>query len=256
MLKIKIFLILFLFASLGWSQERCFNLFFQIEVSADAFSFLRQTKLPTGRLSLAVQDDYDTLIKAGGGGSCATVTAGNLIQTLRVMAGETNLLDLSKVIKKAYKDMPSLRNGRVTNSEMNQLLNYFQNYSATSSFSVKIDFLQVNHEGEEKARNWKAHAQIDESLLVVHPKELKIVAYTVTDVEGYLWGRHFVILSSSQGAKITVVDPTSPLKDYKYDLKPIALDGENSSLRLLRPGSAGSGAFTNVIDTIFTVKIK
>ncbi|MFM8313769.1 MAG: hypothetical protein ACKOA8_05745 [Deltaproteobacteria bacterium] len=170
-----------------------------------------------GKTKLALQSDFDDLIREGGGGACASATAFNLLQGLRVMAG-LKTLQPKHNLSRAFRALPELLDGRVTNTQMNQLLKYFEKHFP--KHQLKISALRTS---QSQAAPGEAPGEVsekwDENLFVPKSNEIKMVIYQVHDAKGLLVGRHFVVLKNYEPGKIiTVIDPNYPHKELKFQL--------------------------------------
>lgn len=187
---------------------------------------------------LAVQGDFDCVIRDGGGGACASATAFNLLQIMRRMTGVEGTLAPHATILAAFKAQPGLLDGRVTNLQMENLLHYYRRYLPGKDFGLN-------------------HAPIDSASapdLAVHPAEIKMLTYHVKPNGGPSIGRHFVVIKKFQDGLLTVTEPGQPLKDLTFEL---ARDPRaKSGWRLVRPKGAPASHAVFDLDSRFTVKLK
>ena len=210
-----------------------------------------------GKTKLALQSDFDDLIHEGGGGACASATAFNLLQGLRMMAGAATL-DPHLVLDDAFRSIPVLLDGRVTNGQMNQLLEHFKKYLPGKELDISlVTSPQHKLTADETVRGVVKH--FESNHFELNPSELKMVVYQVHDKEGKLLGRHFVVLKRIVGDnQIVVVDPNSPKKEFTFQLTEIA--GQNSEEPITRisrtDGKPHSIGWVFTMDTLLTVKLK
>lgn len=189
---------------------------------------------------LAIQEQFDPLIRPEGGGACATATAFNLIQIIRSYRSPSFLLNPHAVIADAFLQMPELLDGRVTNEQFEKLLAYLKKHLARVDFDFSV-----------KAAP-KDLAQIE----TAKPNELQVYIYRVYEADGSLVGRHFVVLKKKSDDVIVVQDAYNPFKNYEYRLQPTT--GEETDkgfIRLVRPGvttpSHGRSFYLDAIGTAY-----
>jgi hypothetical protein len=160
-----------------------------------------------GRDVLAIQSDYACLIRIGGGGSCATVTAFNALQVLRQMAG-MELLNPHKVMIESFRAFPILLNGRVTDLDIQNLFGYYQKFFPDHSLNVRSEVGNVLMQS-----------------LTPTPGEVKILVYRVLRSHNEELGRHFIILKNSLGDKIVSFESSNPFVDSHYTVQMIQEPG-------------------------------
>lgn len=224
------------------------------KVSSEIYTELQKLK-PNGSTFLAHQSDFDDYIKESGGGACASATAFNLLQGFRVMSGQ-EVLDPKPVLLEAFKEIPELLDGRVTNPQMVTLLKHFEKYLPNHKIDIAVERGPISQQPEsEFAGNlWE---NFDLEKVKVNPNELKMLVYRVKDSTGKVLGRHFVVLKSrEEGNEVVVIDPNHPAKKISWELKEIEEPEQKSSeIRLVRPGNAPMrGEMT--LDSFFTLTIK
>ena len=204
---------------------------------------------------LASQERYDGLVKADGGGACPTVCAANLVQGLGVMSGKAPVLDLDKVIREAYRSDAKLANGRLSNEQVVDLLEFYRKrFLPQLQWTTEVDYLRTGNKLAQPpgARGW---TDFDATSLEARPREMKMLSYTVEDASGRVLGRHFVILKEKVGNTLFVVDPQKPSKNYAYELKRVELADGGSSFLLTRPDMAGRAATKFTLNSVVTVKL-
>ncbi len=218
----------------------------------DVYSELQKVQ-ENGKTKLAAQNPFLHHIKESGGGACASVTAFNLLQGLRVMA-HLEPLKAGSIMWRAFKKIPELRDGRVTNVQMTQLLNYFEKYLPNHHLNINVQRAAISADGEGKI--WK---KITPQLFEVKPNEVKILSYQVRS-DGQLLGRHFVVIKKyGEDNSIVVVDPNRPEKDYTYFFKRIKTDKNSEPFtHLVRTLTSVPSPFeqTLIVDSLFTVQLK
>jgi alkylation response protein AidB-like acyl-CoA dehydrogenase len=207
--------------------------------------------------TLVSQLKYSGLVKRTGGGPCPTTAAAQLIQGIAAMARRPGL-NLDEVMRSLYKDKPALYEGRLTNAQVVDVLDYISTkYLPGVRVELKVDY-QRTLQPQGKTKDSTAWTDFDSSLLQARENELKLVSYDTVQPSGFFFGRHFVILKDREDDTLTVVDPVTPMKDHFYRMSRVALpgDGAGSSLQLVRPGSEGmADADTLTVNSVFTVKI-
>lgn len=219
-----------------------------------AFEALRKA-LAQNPDALVYQGVYDDRIAPDGGGACPTVCAANLIQGLGVMHGSAPLVDLDQAINSAFRADPKLLEGRLTNAQVTDLLEYYRsNFLPDVKFDVKVDYQKSLETRAEPARS-KGWTDMDSGVLEVRPHELKLLSYT-WEQDGEVLGRHFVVLKAKQDNAITVVDPTNPVKDYQYDVQRVDLPDGGSSFSLTRAGTPDNGGRVFTLNTAITVTLR
>ncbi|MGZ5280593.1 MAG: hypothetical protein ACXWC9_11645 [Pseudobdellovibrionaceae bacterium] len=212
---------------------------------------------PASENPVILQNRFDHRIRALGGGACATVNAANFLQILKRMSGHKDLLDLDAVVENAFATIPALLEGRVTNAQMNQLLNHFQIYFPNRSLQVREE--QPKNPStllEEKfGLNWGRRQK--DFLLASRPGELKILILKVVDPSGKVLGRHFVILREPESENsVSVVDPNRPFNKYVYSVVAAkSPETKRRTLQLHRTGFDSAKDRTLILDTVFTASL-
>lgn len=223
-----------------------------------AFDRLRNEKL-THPNALVSQQRYDWMVLPKGGGACPTVATALLAQGIGIMSGVAPLIDLDKAIKAAYESNPSLVQGRLTNEQVAGLLEFYRKeFMPQVQFKIQIDYQRALQTGSqpEYARGW---TDLDSGLFQVNSHEMKLISYTVSDSNGNILGRHFVVLKERSKNTIVVVDPAHPSKNHVFELSRINLSPNGnqlgSSFQLIRPGSPKHDADTFTVNSVFTVAL-
>lgn len=249
-----LFISLFLAPALGYSQQQCRSLFPLLAIDYLAPLQKRQPFLFWTKIGFENQNRFDHLIDDCGGGSCATVTAANLLQGLRMMTEEKNQLRLTGVIREAYRKKPWLLGGRVSNSQMVDLLYSFQPY-LKKNISVHVDTI-IEKESIDPAATWNVHQRLDESFVESNPNQMKIIVFRYLD-DGQIYGRHFVILKDHpKSGRVVTIDPNKPRGDYSYDLRQYDLGDRNAQTILVRPGNEIVPGRLKILETIFTITMQ
>lgn len=222
--------------------------------TSDLFSELQKLK-PNGSTFLAHQSDFDDYIREGGGGACASATAFNLLQGFRVMSGQSPL-EPKPVLLEAFKEIPELLDGRVTNPQMVSLLKHFEKYLPNQKMDIMVERGPISEQpaSELSGKLWK---KFNLDKVRVNPNELKMLVYRVKDSTGKVLGRHFVVLKSrEEGNEIVVVDPNHPAKKINWELKEIMeTEQKSTEIRLVRPGNVPMrGELT--LDSFFTLRLQ
>lgn len=207
------------------------------------------------RYALATQERFDGLVKPTGGGACPTVCAANLIQGLGVMSGKAPVLNLDKVIREAYQSNAKLADGRLSNAQVVDLLEFYRaRFLPQLKWSTEVDYLRAGNKLAQPpdARGW---TDFDAAALEPRANEMKMLSYTVEDASGRVLGRHFVVLKEKIGNTLFVVDPRNPAKNHAYELKRVALAEGGSSFLLTRPDMVGPQAAKLTLNSVVTVKL-
>lgn len=209
-----------------------------------------------GSTRLALQSDFDPYIDIEGGGACASTTAFNVLQGLRLKSGQSEMKPM-KVLKKAFTAMPELLAGRVTNQQMTDLFKHFGKYFP--KHRIEVDFERAPQSqvvgGEPKGKVW---SKFNAKQLETRENELKMVVYQVHDDQGELLGRHFVVLKRKlDGNKAVVIDPSKPAKEYFFEfVEEVGTGGEAPKTKLVRPDRVPHGlGWRYTLDTLFTVQL-
>lgn len=221
---------------------------------SEIYSELQKLK-PNGSTFLAHQSDFDDYIKESGGGACASATAFNLLQGFRTLNSQPPL-DPKPVLLEAFKEIPELLDGRVTNPQMVALLKHFEKYLPNRKLDISVERgpISVQPESEFSGKLWE---RFDLDKVQPNSNELKMLVYRVKDSTGKVLGRHFVVLKSrEEGNEIVVIDPNNPAKKITWELKEVE-DPETKSLqiRLVRPGNVPMRG-ENTLDSFFTLRLK
>lgn len=214
---------------------------------SEAVEALRRIHAKDGSVFVE-QAELDPLISDGGGGSCASCVAINAIQILRSQLNLSPLSNPHKVALGAFAAHPRLLRGRVRNSQLMELLSYYQKYTDGRTFQVKA---QVAPGYLDDGELW---SQTDGPKLDVTAGTLKILSYSVIALDGKERGRHFVLLKSHNNNQIAVVDFVKPAKDRRYILERRDNDVRaHSDIYLLQPPDAPRRTDTYRLNTVFTV---
>lgn len=148
------------------------------------------------------QSELDSLIDKDGGGACASAAAIDVLQVLRLMAGLEKLPNPHKIALKSFANSPSLLQGRVSNEQLVELLSSYESYLAGNGVLVSVTSAPKSKYGHD-AEQWDGRAGPD---LRVEPRQVKLLSYTVTEQNGEIAGRHFVLLQGLSDADIVVLD--------------------------------------------------
>lgn len=223
------------------------------DTPSGALARLQKTQL-ADKGAFVVQDELDLLIDKDGGGACASAAGIDALQTLRVMAGLDGLDNPHKVVLSAFARQPELLKGRVTNEQFTQLLT---NYRSLLGKDIAVDIESAptsTHAADH--RGWANPAGPD---LTTAPRQLRILSFTVTEADGDVLGRHFVLLKEHAENKVVVVDPHKPSRDFQFilDYKP---GGNEAQARvfLLDPEGVRPQPRTTIyeLNTVFTLSMR
>jgi hypothetical protein len=210
-----------------------------------------------GKTRLALQSDYDSQIKPEGGGACFSATAFNALQGLRVLSEQPPLLP-HEVLNEAFRAVPKLLDGRVTNTQMAQLIHHFQKFFPKHSleFTSESSPQSKPAEGEPPGKPW---TRLEDTKFVSEPDGVKMLVYQVHNADGKLLGRHCVVLKRfEEGHRIVVIDPNFPAKELSYQYTEEKLSGEEAhSTRIERAdGIPHKLGWVFTLDSIFSVKLR
>jgi len=200
--------------------------------------------------SLLVQGDIDFLIPEDGGGACATVAGINCLQALRVMAGLDSLPNLHRVALAGFENQPRLLKGRVSNEGFIGLVKWGE--ARLDGARLAIDIESAPNSPHAKEKFWPKSSG---PTLAVHPRQIKVLSFTVTD-EATVLGRHFVLLKEFKKNQITVVDPRKPGKDFTYVVEEkTSKGGDVEQVFFLQPAGAPPRSMVFELNTVFTISI-
>lgn len=216
----------------------------------DALTFLQQRHELTKNVFVE-QNELDALIAKGGGGACPSAAAVDVLQALRAMTGEDLLSNPHKVVLASYANEPQLLNGRVSNENLQRLIEF---YDDEYLLSADLDLVVRSSPGYSAYdRKW---SRSEGPILSTKDGQIKLLSYTVSTANGEELGRHFVLLKNREGGRLTVVDPARPTKNYEYDLIFKSEDGkEYTSIYLIRPYSGNYEGRVHELNTVFTVSV-
>lgn len=218
-----------------------------------ALSALQAAHLRTEN-AFIVQDDLEGLIDPQGGGACASAAGIDILQTLRFMSGLDALSNPHKAAIAAFKNQPALLKGRVSNEQFVKLIEFYERYLDKSKLRISVDSAP-NSGYRLHLPSW--NEAIGPNLSVA-ARTIKILSYTVTQPNGVVLGRHFVLLKAIADNRIDVVDPFKPLKDriYLLEYKP-GDKGPKARVLLNNPPEFPRGdKSTYELNTVFTVTIE
>lgn len=179
-----------------------------------AISFLQRTH-EGDAATFIVEGDLDPLIPESGGGACASAAGIDALQVLRVMAGLDKLPNPHRSLLAGFAHQPELLKGRVTNDQFVRLIGFYESYLGGNKLAVTVESAP-NSPNATDHRGWRG---VDGPDLTMSPRQLKILSYTVTEADGQMLGRHFVLLKEYARNQIVVVDPHNPTSDRHYVLE-------------------------------------
>jgi len=217
-----------------------------------------QVKDEKGKTQLALQSDFDSKIREGGGGACASATAFNFLQGFRVMTHQKPL-NPRVILNGAFRAIPELLDGRVTNEQMTQLLHHFEKY--LPGYQIEVSAVRSPQSQPSAVEQIGAVVEsFPSKIFQVEPNEMKMVVYQVHDKDGKLLGRHFVVLKrQGEGNQLVVIDPNFPHKEFKYQLTELRdpKTADQVLTRLSRPDGVVQGSgWIFTMDTLFSAKLK
>lgn len=203
--------------------------------------------------TFVLQGELDCLIAEGGGGACPSAAAVDLLQALRLLAGQEKVANPHKVVLAAFTQHKDLLRGRLTNDQFVMLLGHYERYLGGRKIAVGLESAPNSVHKTDK-RIWQEEAGPN---LSDAPRTIRVLAYTMTEPDGKVIGRHFVLLKRHTPNQIDVVDPSSPLKDRRYILEHRKGDREaHSRIFLLNPaGIPRDRGRVFELDTVFSVSL-
>ena len=209
------------------------------ESPTSALTTLQKIEAQEGNV-FAVQGELDSLIAKDGGGACATAAGIDLLQAVRYMAGYDRHPNPYRLTFAAMSAQPELLQGRVTNAGLVKLIKNGQ--AAVGSITLDVDVQSApNSVHAVDKRYWP---EVEGPNVTVAPRQLKILSYTVTEANGHVLGRHFVLLKNFIKNEVTVLDPSSPTKDRRYILEYRAKTKDDPArIFLLNPAGTITGAY-------------
>lgn len=244
------------FAEVTPAQERAGTTEQSSQATADrdgpsaALSALQEAQT-RGDDAFVVQGELDCLIREGGGGGCASAAGIDLLQALRLMAGLEPLGSPHKVVLSSFADQPALLDGRVTNDQMVRLFRFYEPHLDGVKVAVEVTSAP-NSDYWTSGPRWSASEGPD---LRVEPRQIRILAYTVTD-DGERLGRHFVLLKERTADEVVAVDPSSPAKDRRYQVAyRKGVKGARERIFLLPPPRFAVPGMVFEMNTVFTVSL-
>ncbi len=201
---------------------------------------------------VVAQGELDQLIDCKGGGACPISAAMIASQGLRVMAGLPVDSQPHRTALRIFRDKPELLLGRISNDRMVILLAYL--CEGMDDTPIAISTLSApNSPHAALGPKW---SETDGPDLSATAGELKILAYTVTTVDGTVRGRHFVLLKTNEGGRLNFIDPGNPLKKRMFDIEyrgvPTATKGQ---VFLKVPDDLDKSGQTYELDTIFSLRL-
>lgn len=247
MFKKIIFLNLYFLSLKVAAAEQCQQYFTDYYEPTAALSSLIKLDQNKDRY-LGIQDNFESYICPTGGGACASATAFNGLQILRMYKGESPLV-ASEVLDRAFHDMPVLKEGRVTNRQLIELFQYFnQLYLPQHKLNFKVDIGSLHRKAKDETDVQIVPTVRSSSQLGLEPGQLKILIYSVWSGEKIL-GRHFVIVKGFSDGVVSVIDPNKPrsVREFKVIAK-------NSPTAFYLQKLKDQGEYTFIVDSIFSIE--
>ncbi len=215
---------------------------------SDAITFAQKSHEANGNV-FVLQKELDILIAKAGGGACPSAAAIDLLQVLLGMTGDKLIANPHKVALEAFTHEPRLLNGRVPNELFEKLIKYYdQQHLLDSNLKISIKSSPGYSAYDQK---WRRHRG---PKLHTDKHQLKILSYTVTEAKGNELGRHFVLLKERKENLLTVLDPSNPTKDYRYEVK-FDDDKQFRRIYLNRPSTGNPNGLIYELNTVFTVTV-
>lgn len=223
----------------------------EFENPSSALSLLQSAQAKDGN-TFVVQSELDCLIDETGGGACASAAGIDVLQCIRVMAGLDKLPHPHKVVLSSFADQKELLKGRVSNEQFVRLIKFYEKQLESAKLSVEVKSAPNSPHATDKAF-W---SRTDGPDLSVAPRQIKVLSYTVTEANGNVLGRHFVLLKGQAKNQITVVDPAHPISDRRYVLEfAPAESGDYQRVFLLNPVGTPTRTLVYEFNTVFKVSI-
>ncbi|MFO0847133.1 MAG: acyl-CoA dehydrogenase family protein [Gemmataceae bacterium] len=206
-----------------------------------------------GDSPFVLQSELDPLIREGGGGACPSAAGIDALQALRVMAGSDPLKNPHKAVLETFAERTDLLDGRLSNDQFVGLLRRYQRHLPKSE--VRVGVKSAPNSGyRAHTKTWPESSGPD---LALGPRSLRVVSYTVSEANGQVIGRHFVLLKGVSNGELTVVDPDGPGKDRRYllEFKPGESGPKARALLVNPPDLPRRHPLTYEINTVFTVTL-
>ena len=204
-----------------------------------------------GASTFVFEKELDDLIDASGGGACASAAGINALQALRVMAGRQPLQNPHKAALAAFVNQKELLKGRVSNEQFVRLLQYYSSYSDSAGFRIDVQSAS-NSPYASGGQLWPASGPDLEPA----SEQLTILSYTVTEKNGFVPGRHFVLLQQRRKNEVTVLDPNNPVGERRYILEfRAAENGTFDRIYLLQPAGTPVRDRTYELNTVFRITL-
>ncbi len=198
---------------------------------------------------IVAQSELDVLIPKSGGGACPSSAVAILYQSARRLCG----LDFDqmphKLALQAFTDMPELLNGRLSNTQVVDLMKFYFRHMPASELSIEV-VSAPNSPYATDGKTWK-----EDILTLLSPNEdqLKIMSYTVVQDDGHVLGRHFVLIKDTQNSTVSILNPSAPFKPQSFDVQ---TDQDKCSRVFLKlPPHVNSRGMTNELNTVFTITV-
>ncbi|MBN8600340.1 MAG: acyl-CoA/acyl-ACP dehydrogenase [Planctomycetes bacterium] len=201
---------------------------------------------------LVLQGEMDDLIGPDGGGACPLAAGLTAIQSLRLMAGMAAEHQPHRLALRLLNENPELLKGRISNDRFVEVIEYLGKSLDEKPLAIQV-ISSPTSTHSKGGEHWSVSKGPE---LSVNPRELKILAYTVTLPNGTVRGRHFVLLQESDGNQISFVNPTKPTKDYKFVVE---YRGDRTNPRrqvfFHSPAGLDTSNQTYELNTIFTIRL-
>ena len=203
--------------------------------------------------TFVIQDELDRLIDKKGGGACASAVAIDLLQGLRLMNDQQPLANPHKSVLHSFKQLPVLLKGRVSNESLVRLISLYGQNLECARAEVQVQSAPKSNYTIESPM-W---SRLNGPEFATQSGQISVLSYTVTQQDGRVLGRHFVILLVKSDDSVTVLDPSSPLKDRRYLLAFERNErGECEHVYLNQPPDAPARTSVFELNTVFTISLR
>ena len=202
--------------------------------------------------TIVAQGELDKLIDPAGGGACPISAALIAAQAIRVMAYQRLDPHPHRSALRLFEFKPELNEGSISNERFVDVLAF----TCSDPDLKPVEISTVSAPNSPHLAFGKAWSATDGPDLSTTNGEIKILAYTVTQENGTVRGRHFVLLKKTSDGSFSFLSPSSPLgkrtftieyrgdadtpKDQVFFHSPVGVDRTNQTYEL---------------NTIFTIRL-
>ncbi|WP_197171625.1 acyl-CoA dehydrogenase family protein [Novipirellula aureliae] len=201
---------------------------------------------------IVAQGELDQLIDRNGGGACPLSAALIAAQGIRIMADLPVDPYPHRSALRMFQSKPELKEGRIDNERFVELLAYVCSDLDEKPFAIST----VSAPNSPHVTTGQRWSPADGPDLSTKRGELKILAYTVTQADGTVRGRHFVLLKEISDGKLSFLNPGSPLGNRTFIIE---YRGESFSSKAQvffhSPAGVDKSNQTYELNTVFTIRL-